>query len=165
MQSSIPALFESKMFRMISIGIALLLVAVCIFRAGMSIGYRKAAFTYQQGDNYYRAFGRHVPRPYGIPMHDEVMDTHGAVGKIISVDAASIVVSSPDGIERVISMSTTTRIKYLDDTVPATSLHVDDFVVIFGVPDKSSRVDAKLIRILPPPPETSTTSTSHRSSL
>ncbi len=159
MQTDSQDFTRSKLFRGTLAAVAAGVVALLIFQAGMSFGYRKAAFEYRFGDNYYRAFGEHGPRPFGVPMHDEFMGAHGAAGKIVSINLPTIVVSDR-GVEKMITVATDTPVRYLGTTISAADLKVDDFVVVLGSPDTNADINAKLIRVVPPPPDQATSTNS-----
>lgn len=134
-------------------GVGLALIVLLIFQAGMFVGYRKAAFSYRFGDNYYRAFGEHGPRPFQIPLQEGFIESHGAVGKIVTINLPTFVMVGPDEIEKVILIGDDTQIRHFDTTISASDLKVDDFTVVLGSPNENSQIEAKLIRVLPAPPE------------
>jgi hypothetical protein len=79
---------------------------------------------------------------------------NGAVGKIVSINLPTIVVASPDNIEKTINISDNTLIRQFRDTLNAKDLTVGEHVVVLGEisnPDNGV-IDAKLIRLIPPPP-------------
>ena len=152
MYKNLKEFAQSKSFHGILVGISIVIVALIIFQSGMFVGYRKAAFSYRMGDNYYRAFGDHGPRPFQVPLRGGFIESHGAVGKIISINLPTFVVIGPDEIEKVILIGDDTQIRSFDTTVLASDLKVDDFTVIIGSPNEDSQIEAKLIRILPAPP-------------
>ena len=144
---------QSKSFQGALVGIGIAIVALLIFQAGMFVGYRKAAFAYRFGDNYYRAFGDRGPRPFHMPLGGEFIEAHGAVGKIVSINLPTFAVTGPDDVEKVVLIGDETRIRHFDTDLSASDLKIDDFTVILGSPNESSQIEAKLIRILPPPPD------------
>jgi hypothetical protein len=152
MYKDFKELAESKSFRGILMGIGISVVLLLVFQAGMFVGFRKAAFSYKFGDNYYRAFGDRGPKPFEGKFRDGLIEGHGVVGKIVSIKLPTFVVSGPDELEKVIVINDDTRIRRFDDTLKDTDLKVDDFTVILGNPNESSQIEAKLIRVLPPPP-------------
>lgn len=129
------------------------IIALVIFQAGVFVGYRKAAFAFKFGDNYYRAFGERGPRPFQVPVEGKFMDVHGAAGKIIDVSLPTFVVEGPDSIEKVIRIGADTGIRRFRDVATSSDLAAGDFVVVLGEPNENAEVNAKLIRIVPPPPQ------------
>jgi|SRR3989338_358860 len=142
---------QSKSFRGILVGIGVAIIALLIFQAGMFVGYRKAAFAYRFGDNYYRAFDHRGSKAFRESFPGKFMDVNGAAGTIVSIDLPTFVVVGPDEVEKVILIGDKTRIRHFDQEVEPSNLKVDDFTVILGSPNESSQIEAKLIRVLPPP--------------
>ena len=126
-----------------------LFVALLIFQAGMFTGERRAAFTYGTGAAYYRVFDEN----HGPGSRDFLMEAHGAAGKIVSLNLPTFVVSGPDQTEKVVMVGDDTEIRRFHSEASSSDLGVDDFVVVIGEPNSDAQIDAKLIRILPPPPE------------
>lgn len=155
----------SKKTRKVAFVVLSVIVALLVFQAGVAVGYRKASFSRQLGNNFYRVFdGRATssvmgPHGAGVPggkpfmmFGEGVPGGHGAAGFVVSVSLPSIVVVGPDGIERIVVIGDETDIRRFRDTASSTELAVDDFVVVLGTPNNDGQIDARLIRILPPPP-------------
>lgn len=153
MYKNLKEFAQSKTFQGVLIGLGVAIVALLIFQAGMLVGYRKAAFSYRMGDNYYRAFGDRGPRPFQLPLGGGFAEAYSAIGKVVSVSLPTIVVVGPDEIEKVILIGEDTQIRRFDQTIEAGDLKVGDFTVILGSPNDDSQIEAKLIRLLPPPPD------------
>lgn len=141
---------QSKTFRGILIGVGIVLAALLIFQAGVFVGYRKASFSYRWGENYHRNFGG--PRGGFLrgPADNDFANPHGAFGKIIKLDLPLVTVQSQDA-EKVVLITASTVIRRFRDTIQPADLKVDDSVVIVGSPNSAGQIEAKLIRILPPP--------------
>ena len=154
-------ILDSKKFRYILIGIVSAIVLLVIFQLGVFVGYHKAAFSYRYGENYYRnfesglnMFGNKGSR--GIPgvrdmRFENLPGGHGAIGKIIRISLPTVVVAGPDNIEKIIHIATSTSIRRFHDTVASTDLHIDDSIVVIGIPNDAGEVEAKLIRVVPEP--------------
>lgn len=161
--------FESKLFIGLVFGIGALIVLFAVFRAGELVGYRRAGFSYQWGDDYYRTFGQ-SSRMMGLGgfMMDDLPNTNGVIGRIIKVNASSssLVIEGSNKIERVVSIGSDTAIRRYRDTLAIGDLRVDDFVVIIGALDTNGTIEARLIRVVPQPPLSPSpqTSTSTKSS-
>jgi hypothetical protein len=126
-------------------------VALLIFQAGMVTGFKKASFSFKTGEQYFRQMsGKPNDRFMGINRNDFV-NSHGAVGKIVSTQLPSIVITDRDGIEKTILISTSTMIKEAKETVKDTDLQIDEFVTVIGNPNNKAEIEAKLIRIMPNP--------------
>ena len=144
-------LVRSKWFQGILTGVGMAIIALIIFQAGMFVGYRKAAFAFKFGDNYYRTFGDRGPKPFQIPLGGKFIDAHGTAGRIIDVNLPTFVVEGPDVVEKVIRISDDTEIRRFREAATSSDLVADDFVVVIGTPNENAEVDAKFIRIMPPP--------------
>lgn len=144
---------KSQTFRGIIIGVLVVVVALLIFQAGTFVGYRKAAFSYHFGDNYYRAFGDRGPKPFNIPLRGGLVGAHGTVGKVVSIDLPTFVVADRGNVEKIVLINNDTVIRHFDGTITPDNLKVDDFTVVLGSPNDNSQIEATLIRVLPPPSE------------
>lgn len=146
-------LHPSKKVRMVIIGLGLAVLALLIFQAGVVVGYHKAGFVSRFSDNFERnfigplggGFGGIFPGP-GMP------GGHGAVGEILSISLPQIVVAGPDNLEKTVLISTSTIVREFQNEITTDKLKIGDFVVVLGNPNEAGQVDAKLIRIMPPPP-------------
>lgn len=147
-------IYKSKVFRNAVIIIASLSVALAIFEGGIAVGYRKAAFSYRSGEGYYRMFfgsREGVSRNMmGFLGGDDMYGGHGANGKVVKTSPVSVVLSSPDNTERVVTISGNTIVRRFRDVASTSDIKVDDFIVVLGSPDDVGQVNAKFIRIIPP---------------
>lgn len=150
-------MLQSKLFTRILLGIGMMIVALMIFQAGVFVGYHKAAFSYRWGQDYYHTFGR--AGRGGFPMGMMGMDredfpsAHGATGKVIRIDLPTFVIEGPDKIERVVLTSHQTIVRRFRDTIAPAELKIDDYVVVIGAPNDKSQIEARLIRLMPAPPD------------
>ena len=148
--------FRSKLFRRILWTLAIIVVALTIFQAGIFMGYRKASFSYRLGDNYERMFGI-PPHPgmmspgdfLGFP-HGEFTSEYGTTGTIIKINLPTIIVEGNDKIEKVVTVNGKTIIRQFRNDISAQDLNVGESVVVIGSPNSAAQIEAKLIRILPP---------------
>lgn len=147
--------FQSKIFKTaiwIAAGIA---VCLLIFAAGVSVGFRKANFSYKWGENYHRNFGG----PRGGFLQEfrggDFIEGHGTAGQIIKIDdlasisTPSLVIKGAREAEKIILIKNDTVINRLRETIKPGDLKVDDYVVIIGKPNEAGQIEAKLIRIMP----------------
>ncbi|MCX6751863.1 MAG: hypothetical protein NT161_03850 [Candidatus Nomurabacteria bacterium] len=105
----IKKVFESKISTRILIGVGIVIVAMLIFSAGIFVGFHKASFGRDWGDNYERNFGMRPDRPmFG---RDNFPNAHGATGKIIKVELPTIIVQDQDNTEKVILIKSDTQIQ------------------------------------------------------
>lgn len=145
---------KSQKVRGLLIGLGVAVLALVIFQAGMVAGYNKARFGARFGDNFERNFvgprggdfGGGFPTP-GMP------GGHGAVGEIVSIALPQVVIAGPDNLEKTVLVGTSTKVREFRDEITADKLKVGDFVVVLGNPNEEGQVDAKLIRLMPPPPD------------
>jgi len=151
----IKNLAKTGIFHGILCGLVIAIIALFIFQAGVFVGFRKASFAYQYGDNYYQMFeGRgpengHGPEVGGM-MKDNFPGGHGVVGKIIKVDLPTIIVLGSDNLEKVVLVDNDTVIKQFRNQATSTDLKVGDMVVVIGAPNNKGQVDARLVRLMPP---------------
>jgi len=165
-KDKIKNILESKNFRVVTYTIGVLLVIFLIFQAGMIAGFRKASFGHDWGDNYAMNFGgpQKGPRVIGM-MGGEFGDfgnlpnAHGAIGKIIKVTLPTmIVLDEKDNTEKVVLIDEKTEIMRMREVINKEDLKIDDHVIVIGTPNSSGQIEARLIRFLPAPLTTPSTS-------
>ncbi|MCX6716945.1 MAG: hypothetical protein NTV72_03405 [Candidatus Taylorbacteria bacterium] len=150
-------LFKSKVFKRTFWILVGIILAILIFRMGMFVGYRRASFSFEWGNNYFRNFAggkmgdRDGPNgPLGMGEDRDFIDAHGAFGQIIKIEGNSIFSKGSDGVERVITASTSTEIRRFKEMIKFSDLKSDDRIVVIGRPDSAGKIEAKFIRVLPP---------------
>lgn len=153
---NIKEYIQSQSFRGILIGIFIAIIALVIFQSGVAVGERKASFAHRFGDNFERNFrdprgGGFMQR--GLPGGVNMPSGHGAVGEVVSIALPLVVVAGPDNLEKTVVVTDTTEIREFRDTISANELTVGDFIIVLGTPNDEGQVDAKLIRLAPPPPD------------
>ncbi|MCX6743002.1 MAG: hypothetical protein NT116_02080, partial [Candidatus Parcubacteria bacterium] len=79
-------IFQSKIFQVIVIGIAVLIVILLVFKAGMMVGIKKADFSCRWSDNYHRNFGGPKGGFWGGFGDRDFMDANGTFGQIIKIE-------------------------------------------------------------------------------
>jgi hypothetical protein len=148
---------EAKISKKMLYVIAAFVLALLVFQTGMFVGYHRARFAQQFGDNYERTFGMHrggFPDGKGNMLFGgELTNAHGSVGKIVSIALPTLVIADRDGVEKVILLTESTDIRHFRDALSADKLQVGDIVVVLGAPNEQAQIEAKLIRLLPPPPD------------
>jgi hypothetical protein len=152
----IKKILESKVLVGVLYGIGIAIVALLIFSAGLSVGFHKASFGRDWGDNYYKNFGM---GGRGGPMGEMgkngpmnfFPNAHGVNGKIIKIELPTIIVSDRDNTEKVVLIKDDTKIQKIRENITTTDLKVDDFVVVIGSPNDKGQIEAKFIRIMPAP--------------
>ncbi|MCX6713900.1 MAG: hypothetical protein NTV48_02240 [Candidatus Vogelbacteria bacterium] len=153
----IKDLTKTKTFRGVLFGLVIAVVVLFIFQVGVFVGFRKASFAYQFGDNYYRMFEGRGPEKgkgpgIGGMMRDDLQGGHGVVGKIIKVDLPTVVVLGSDNLEKIVLVDDDTAIKQFRNQASSTDLKIGDMVVVIGTPNNQGQVEAKLIRLMPKAP-------------
>jgi hypothetical protein len=147
---------QSQSFKGILVGIFIAAIALVIFQVGVAFGERNASFAHRFGDNFERNFkdpsGVNLTQR-GVPGAASMPGGHGAVGEIVSMALPLIVVAGPDNLEKTVVITDTTEIREFRNTIQASELRVGNFIIVLGVPNESGQVDAKLIRLAPPPPD------------
>jgi len=149
--------FESKILIGILFGVGFVVVLGLVFCGGVSVGFRKASFGRNWGDNYYKNFGigGRDNGPMGEIGKNGPMNffpnAHGVNGKIIKIELPTIIVADKDNIEKIVLIKEDTKIQIMRDLIKNTDLKIDDIVVIVGSPNNLGQIEAKFIRIMPDP--------------
>ncbi len=151
-------IYHSTLVRRVLAVLLIVIAGLLILRLGISIGYHKARFAEGVGNNFERNFGPMRQEQFGKHSKD-LPGGHGAVGKIVSINAPLIVVADRDTVEKTIVVKDDTLIRKLREEIKVSDLKVGDMVMVLGTPNTLGQVEAKLIRTLPTPTSTSTNST------
>lgn len=133
--------------------LAILLGILVVFLLGATAGNYRASFACHWEDNYRLSFGN--PRSAFMPfLHSrfDEPDPHGTVGEIVSVRLPSIMIKGGDTVEHVAIVRGDTVIRGLRGSASTSDLAVGKQVIIIGNPDNEGRIEASLIRIMPPLP-------------
>jgi hypothetical protein len=149
----LKSFIESRGVGKIVFVISILAIAFAIFQAGIFVGFHKASFLFNYNDNYYRNFGGQNNRPgFGGSFGGRMMmdkGGYGITGKIIKIDSDKIFVLGTDNIEKIITVSSTTKVFERRDEIKLSDLKIDQNIVTIGNPDSMGQINAKLIRIMP----------------
>ncbi|HPN96901.1 MAG TPA: hypothetical protein PLK35_03995 [Candidatus Moranbacteria bacterium] len=150
-------LTKSKAFKITALVIGLIIIILASFGAGMSVGFKKARFSYSWGENYERNFigpnhdrGMGMMRP-GFPPEfggKNFRNAHGIAGAIVSITEDSIVIKDRDNNENTIAITDRTVIKNGRDDIEIADLEQDEKIVVLGKPSEDGVVNADLIRVL-----------------
>jgi len=144
-------LSEIKWFKWALFIIGFLVILLLVFRAGMEVGLRKATFSYRWGENYHRNFGGPRGGFMGGMMQDDPVGGYGVFGKIIKIDLPLVVINDQRGTEKVVLLKNDTTIRRFRDAIQPGDIKIDDAVVVIGSPNDAGQIEAKLIRMIPPP--------------
>ncbi len=142
--------FQSKTFKGILYGIGGVIVLLLVFESGIYVGYQKAVFSTRWAQNYPSNFFP-KPDPRFPPQGNDMVfiSPHGAFGDIIKIDNQSLVVKGNDEAEKNILVQPDTVIEKDFDKINVMALKVGDHVIVFGAPNDSGQIAAKVIRVLP----------------
>jgi len=155
----IEDLIKSKTFKITIIIIISLIVALLIFKLGMFVGSRKALFNCRWAEHYAPNFFGHRPDFLGRFMENfderNLMKSHGAFGKIIQInqEGKTLVVKNENEPEKIIVTNDQTFIEKGRQKIAFSDLKTEDFVVVIGEPNSEGKIEAKILRVLPQPPE------------
>ncbi|MFA5358200.1 MAG: hypothetical protein WC310_00025 [Patescibacteria group bacterium] len=145
----IGKIFQSKSLKITLWVIGGLVIALLIFQAGMFVGFRKAEFSRQWGENYHRNFAG----PRGGFMEDVIgrdfIDSHGVIGQIAKIDGSNLIIKGNDNVEKIILVTDKTDIRFLRDAIKVSDLKIDDNIVVIGSPNDAGQIEARLIRVMP----------------
>ncbi|MFA6215630.1 MAG: hypothetical protein WC768_03615 [Patescibacteria group bacterium] len=146
----INSFFQSKQFRLITGIIGLLILILLIFQIGVFVGMRKADFSYRWGENYHRMFGGPPQGFFQEFSNQDFIAGHGTVGTVIKIDGNLLIIKSPEGLEKTISLSGQTTIRQGREIIKTADIKLDNPVVIIGSPKDDGTIEARLIRIFDP---------------
>jgi hypothetical protein len=149
----IKKVFESRASFIILCAIGVVIIALLIFSAGVTVGFHKASFGQAWEENYEHNFGMRSTNP----LFDNFPNASGAIGKIIKIALPTIIVQDKDNTEKVVLINDDTKIQKIKELVTLNDLTIDDFIVVIGNPNSQGQIEAKFIRIMPlgmptPPP-------------
>lgn len=145
-------LFQSRGLRLavfILTGFALVLM---IFGAGMYIGFRKASFSYNWGDNYFRNFGGPRNNFPGDFRGRGYFGGHSGLGDVIAIEGNALTVVDQDNVEKSVIIGEDTVIRKLTEEISLEDIKVGDRVTVIGQPNSSGQIEAKLVRVMPQMP-------------
>jgi len=151
--------FNSPNYKRLTFWIGLTVLLLLTFQGGIFVGFHKASMAYQFDERYRGAYGSHFRSgPFGLPQ-DDFPEAHGAAGRVLSVSLPTIVIEDKNS-ERIVLLNDETVIRKDRDKVGAETIMANDFVVVIGAPNEKQEVVAKFIRMLPPPPSFTPSTTS-----
>ncbi len=151
---NIKELINSKKFKAAITVIALAVVVLAVFQVGVFVGFKKASFAKNWGDNYYRTFGRPQNdfKMPGMPKMDiGLTDSHGVAGRVLRVAPPRLMIESPEKIEKSVIIGDKTIIRRFRDNVDISSIQQDEFVVVLGSPNETGEIEAGFVRLMPHP--------------
>jgi len=148
----INTFLQSRVFKIITLCVAIFIVMFFIFSLGVYVGTQKANFSFKWAEQYHNNFAGPVGGFFQEFEGKEFVESNGVFGKIIQVGDTSITVSGRDNAEKVISITDQTAIKYQREDIKISDLKVNEEVVVIGEPNDAGQIEAKLIRVMPAMP-------------
>jgi hypothetical protein len=143
---------QSKWLKIALLVLGVLILVGASFGAGMFVGFKKAGFSYGWGENYHRNFGGPRGGFAGEFMGRDMMNANGVVGQIIKIDGQTLVIKGQDNVEKIVLLKTESVLREHMNTIASADLKVGDFVVVIGEPNDQGQIEAKFVRVMPPPP-------------
>jgi hypothetical protein len=149
MSEEVKKVFGTKIVKTSLIVLGAIIIILVIFWSGMMIGFHKAGFNYQLGQNYHELFEgpeRHLSRDF---RGRNFMDANSAIGLVIKIDTSTLLIKGDDGMEKSILISDNTSIRRFQDTILPSDIKIDERVIILGAPSTTGQIEARLIRVMP----------------
>lgn len=155
----IKDILKTKIFKISIIIFSIVSLFLLAFDLGISVGFRKASFSYKWRDNYNNnIFPRKecMEPPFNDrfeePLERGFINSSGATGEIIKINEDfSLIIKDFDNTEKIIILNNNTAIREFKEQFTKEDLRVGQKVVIIGDPKDSGEIEAKLIRIMPEP--------------
>lgn len=132
------------------LGIGICFLVFLVFSFGVSVGYKKAAYSGKMGDNYNRIFIKGDPNRNMFPQ-EGFAEGHGAIGKIVDINPPKILISTRDNLEKTVITTDKTAFKQFRDDIKITDLKTGQTIITFGRPsiENPGNIEALLIRVAP----------------
>jgi len=153
--------FETKTYGKIIAGLAVLVIALIIFSAGIFVGYTKATFSKDMDDVYRQGF-TDPGSPFAPFMHySDDISSHGIVGQIVSTNLpTSIMIKGGQNAEQIVALSPETTVRIFHTLATTSDIKTGDQAIVIGTPNEQGEIEASFIRIIPPPPNATDTASS-----
>lgn len=124
------------------------LVVLIVFGLGIAVGYRRAIFASDFGENYYHSM---YGSPFGKPMIGVMglgpITMHGVAGEVIDVASGTILVRDATGDEESVLIVSGTPIREMNNNILMSDVDVGDNVTVIGAPDPQGQVEARFVRV------------------
>jgi len=145
----IDNLFQSKTFKAVIIGLLTFAVLAVVFGIGVSVGIRRAEFSFQWAEQYHKNFAGPANGFFSDIDDRQFTETNGSFGKIINMTDNTITITGADNVEKNIVITPKTVIVCQRNNLKISDLNVGDTIVVLGNPDNTGKIQAGLIRVLP----------------
>ncbi len=131
--------------------IAVIIVLLLTFGAGMSVGYHRALFASEWGRNYYNNFygNGHMSAPIMGFSDKGFIGMHGTVGTIIDISSSTISIKGQDNVEKSIVIDNDEVVRKGGNNIPISDLKVGDSIAVIGAPNANGQIESKFIRVFP----------------
>src|SRR5262249_34852657 len=123
-------------------------VVLIAFGLGITVGYRRAIFSSQFGEHYYRGlYGDPFGRPVMGITGRAPLTMHGVAGEVIDVTSSTLSVKDPTGNETSVLIASNTPIREMGNDISPNDIEVGNMVTVIGEPDQNGQVEARFIRV------------------
>ncbi|MCX6718310.1 MAG: hypothetical protein NTY81_01760 [Candidatus Staskawiczbacteria bacterium] len=143
-------ILESKLFKIIILSIAGLIILGFVFSLGVFIGTKRAEFSFKWASQYHNNFAGPAGGFLGnAMMNEQFTEGNGVFGQIIKINGQTLTIKGADNVEKNILVGTQTTIVYQRKNIKLSELTINENVVVIGDPDNNGQIQAELIRVLP----------------
>jgi hypothetical protein len=133
---------KTHKFKIFLCSLAILIIAVLIFLAGIFVGFQKARFSYGLGQRYYNDFFQGRP-----PLFDQsFVNSHGASGSITNISGKELTIKD-NNVSKIILITDSTIIRRNRIDASAADLKIGDEISVIGGPNDQGQIVAKFIRV------------------
>lgn len=143
-------MLKEKLPYIIATALVVLALFILIFKLGTIIGFKRASFACQWGENYKNNFAGEK-RDFFLPPPPMMMGKqprpHGLFGTIIKYENSNLVIKDGNNEETVVLINNDTKIFNNDGTENQMQLSPESRVVVIGRPNNQGQVEAKIIRV------------------
>lgn len=127
---------KTKAILWIVSGIVILLL---VFGFGIAVGYRRALFASEFGENYYHNFSGGM-RGGMMPPGGPPIALHGVAGEVIDIESSTISVRDSMGNEDSVAVLATTPIREMDNYITINDVDAGEGIIAIGEPNSIGRV-------------------------
>ena len=120
----IKKIISNTLARRIIVTLGIVIAILVVFDAGMAVGFRRASF----------------------------MDNNSAFGRITKMDQDSFFVHGPQGVDKLVLYNDKTIVRNMRERMSPDVLKLNDYVAVVGTSNNACQLEAKIIRLVPPPP-------------
>ena len=146
-------ILDSKTLKIVILAIGCFVILAFVFGLGVFVGSQKAEFSFKWAEQYHRNFAGPKEGFLGDFMGKDFINGNGCFGQIIKIDGNSLTIKdNRDNTEKIIIAGDETTVTYQKENIKLSGLKVGDNVVVIGEPNENGQINARLIRIMPPPP-------------